>query len=153
MTRARMELPKMTEQRLREVLITQDSLLESAQPYLSGSELDSLRCVTRLVVEFNHYLQDTAVVPANADATRYTGDSVFSGMDSFCALSFAVSSRAGFGTSAVDWNRLVSPSRLRADFVERYPELRRSLPFLARCRIVLDLFKLAVVLVTISYGE
>ena len=67
----------------------QDSMVETGRACLSDLELDDLRCLIRLTVEFFHYLQGEDLAPFVEDKLRYVCDSVFSGMDSFRLVSAA----------------------------------------------------------------
>src|ERR1700730_18013373 len=53
------------------------------------SELDDLRCLIRLTVEFFQLLHSTDRASLNTEQLRYVGESIFSGVDSFCIVSAA----------------------------------------------------------------
>src|ERR1700723_2807657 len=67
----------------------QASMVESGGSCFVGSELDDMRCLIRLTVEFFHHLQGEDMAPLVEDKLRYVCDSVFSGVDSFGLVSAA----------------------------------------------------------------
>jgi hypothetical protein len=72
-----------------QVRAIQASMVESGRSSSSESEMDDLRCLIRLTVEFYHYLQRVDIASLNEAELRYTCESVFSGTDSFCGVSAA----------------------------------------------------------------
>jgi len=71
-------------------------------------------------------------------------DSTFSGVKSFCRIAAAYRVLAGSRTSDLDWPFL-DPVKIRALFPSRLERFERGQPFVERCRLLLDLFKLQIV--------
>jgi hypothetical protein len=133
-----------------EVRAVQASMQESARSQLSESELDDLRCLIRLTVEFSHYLEDEDGRPPDPSKTRYVGESIFSGVDSFSAITAAVRGMFGSTKSALP-SDVTSVESLKQEFDKRYRDFLVEANFDHRCRLLLDLFKLQIVFAGLSY--
>jgi hypothetical protein len=132
-----------------EVDAIQASMLEQASHFLD-SELDDLRCVIRLTVEFFHSLQRVDIDSVNDFSLEYWGGSVFSGIGSFTSLSQAYRSTKGATRSTLP-QRVTSRAALKEEFTAMYREFAGETNFEKRCRLLLDLFKLQIIFVGMTY--
>jgi hypothetical protein len=128
----------------------QASMVESARSYFLESELDDLRCLIRLTIEFFHHLQGEHFAPLIEDNLRYVCDSVFSGVDSFGLVSAAYRALPGARSTTVTRD-VKSIDSLKEEFVSKYREFSDETDFEKRCRILLDLFKLQIVFAALQY--
>jgi hypothetical protein len=132
-----------------EVDAIQASMVEGASHFLD-SQFDDLRCVIRLTVEFFHRLQRVDIDSIDDDSLLYWGGSVFSGVDSFTSLSQAYRVTAGATRSALP-QRVTSRAALKEEFTAMYREFAGETNFEKRCRLLLDLFKLQIIFVGMTY--
>jgi hypothetical protein len=125
---------------------------EAAPTYFGDDELDHLQCVVRLTVEYFHDLKATAGTTVSPDELNYRAESVFSGLDSF----FAVNTMYGILTGAIRKSGLewlaISKTALEEQFIELYRAFLGETDFVRRCRVLLDLFKLQLVISGITYA-
>jgi len=140
----------MKEALLEEVRAVQAFMIESRGSRFLESELDDLRCLIRLTVEFSHYLQGEDLAPLVDDKLRYICDSVFSGVESFSAVSAVYRARPGARQTTLAWN-LKSVDSLKEEFVSKYRAFSGETDFEKRCRLLLDLFKLQIVFAGLVY--
>jgi hypothetical protein len=132
-----------------EVEAIRASMLEGAS-YFSDSELDSLRGVIRLTVEFFHRLQRVDIDSIDDASLQYWGGSVFAGIDSFTSLCQAYRTTVGETRSALP-QRVTSRAALKEEFTAMYREFADETNFEKRCRLLLDLFKLQIIFVGMTY--
>ena len=127
----------------------QQSMVGKEPDYFSESDIDSLNCLTRIAVEFYYrYLND--LYSADTEIVRYAAESVFACVDTFVSLnsSFTMSAtKAG----ASHWE-IVPPASLREHFIETYRSFENETEFLNRCGLLLDLFRLELILSTLAYA-
>ena len=125
-------------------------MVEAARPLFLESELEDLRCVVRLTVEFDRYLrQGNRKSPDLADAT-YVSDSIFSGVDSFCHVVHAYAVLGGSTASRIDWSKVLSTTLIE-EFRSMFKKFELEENFEEKCRLLLDLFKLQIVFAGMSY--
>jgi hypothetical protein len=135
-----------------QVHLLQVSMVESGRPCFLESELDDLRCLIRLTVEFFSYLQGEDLAPLVEDKLRYVCDSVFSGVGSFTLVSSAYWTLPGARQTTLSWDlNLKSTDSLRELFVSKYNEFFSEKDFERKCRFLLDLFKLQIVFAGLLY--
>jgi hypothetical protein len=132
-----------------EVLAIQDSMAESASHFLAV-ELDALRGVVRLTVEFFHYLRRVDLELADEESLRYMAQSVFYGVESFISLCQAYRITQGQTRSTLP-QRISSRAALKEAFIDMYLEFAAETNFEKRCRLLLDLFKLEIVFAGLTY--
>jgi hypothetical protein len=132
-----------------EVDAIQASMLEGASHFLD-SQLDALRCVVRLTVEFFHRLQRVDIDSIDDESLQYWGGSVFSGVDSFTSLCQAYRTTAGETGSKLP-QRVTSRAALKEEFTAMYREFAGETNFEKRCRLLLDLFKLQIIFAGMTY--
>jgi hypothetical protein len=157
--------------RVREI---QASMLESARPHFDKSELDDLRVVIRLTVEFHDYLENGSVDiamgllngplakyvtdarsastdPFNKYDLQFACDSVRSGVKCFFSLSERYHRLGGSVGSRVEWGMISSRESFKASFVSMFREFSAEANFENKCRLLLDLFKLQIIFVGVCY--
>ncbi len=132
-----------------EVDAIQASMVEGASHFLD-SQLDALRCVIRLTVEFFQCLQRVDIDSVNDHSLQYWGESIFSGIDSFTSLSQAYRMTMGATRSTLP-QRVTSRAALKEEFTAMYREFAGETNFEKRCRLLLDLFKLQIIFVGMTY--
>jgi hypothetical protein len=142
----------MREDLAHQILKIQESVSMSAKPWFSESELKDLRCLIRLTTEFHAWLESAHLDKRHRTEVEFNAESTFSGVESFCAVAAAYRALVGAATSRVQWDMMSSPS-LREQFLSTYRELLREGPFEPRCRILLDLFKMQIVIAGILYAD
>jgi len=129
---------------LSQLRAVQDSMVREVKPWFSERELDALRVVTRLTVEFHKDLAANGV-------SNYVSESVFSGIDSFALLLHAYKVLKGAEVhSRLVW-KASSASALKREFQFLYSKFIAERTFEKRCRLLLDLFKLQIVLAAMTY--
>jgi len=140
----------MTNDLREQVQAIQHSMVESGAECFLESELDDLRCLIRLTIEFFHYLQGEDLSPLVEDQVNYVCESVFSGVDSFCAVSIACRVMSGARDSKLSQG-IWSIESLKEEFISLYREFPSETDFEKRCGLPLDLFKLQIVFAGLSY--
>ena len=146
-------------------------MVESARQFFSESEQDHLRCLIRLAVEFNDYLQHgipgLQMIAGNyqhavgghiqirpdeseQNALKYSIESIFSGIESFCRVNAAYRVLYSATSSRVDWGK-VSVIALKEQFVSAFHEFTKETDFGKKCRLLLDLFKIQIVFAGMFY--
>ena len=142
-------------------------MVESARDTFEEPQLDSLRCIIRLTIEFFDYLQNGN--PALQDIMKrdqhlhggisrqsdevelkYAIESIFSGIDAFCNLNSSYSVLVGATKSDIQWN-VLSSQTLKDQFVSLFNEFRTETNFETQCRHLLDLFKMQIVFAGMGY--
>jgi hypothetical protein len=125
-------------------------MVESGGSRLLESELDDMRSLVRLTVEFSHYLQGEDVASLVEDKLRYVCDSVFSGVDSFTLMSAAYRTLPSSLPSTLASSER-SIDSVKEEFAFKYSEFSEETDFEKRFRLLLDLFKLQIVFAGLSY--
>lgn len=128
----------------------QISMVESARSTFQESELDHLRCLVRLTVEFHHYLQRATIGALDQRELRYASESVFSGVDSFSTVAAAYRVLVGSTNSRIEWTT-VSVRSLSEEFLSTFHKFDLEGSFEEKCRLLLDLFKLQIVFAGMLY--
>jgi hypothetical protein len=129
------------------VATIQRFMVETTQGYLSHAELDHLRTVIRLTVEFHYYLQAACT---HVSCATYVSESIFSGIESYCALTRAYKALGGATDSKIEWTAVSSPL-MSGQFTSTFDAFDRESSFENKCRLLLDLFKIQIVWAAISY--
>ena len=158
----------------------QASMVESTKSCFDEAELGHLRCLIRLAVEFQDYLEHGSVEiargmqqqpyigltsaefrkdvrsasgdPFNKYDLGYVCESILSGVDSFWDLSTTYRRSVGSTDSKVAWGMMSSRESFKTQFVSMFNKFTEEANFESKCRLLLDLFKLQVVFVGISYN-
>jgi|SRR5579871_4388724 len=130
---------------LRSVRAIQNSMLKTVGDCFSASELDALRVVVRLTVEFRSKLE------TNEKIDNYVAASVFAGIESFTSLVHAYGVLEGSEMCSLLRWKAVSPAALKREFRTLYRRFLAQKSFEPRCRLLLDLFKLQIAFAAIAY--
>lgn len=136
-----------SEQVVKRVQQTQASMIKSIEDCFSVSEIDHLRCVVRLAIEFHYYLQ---IACDHSFCSEYVSESILAGIESFMSLTHAYGVLVGAMKSQLAWHDLSLPS-LKEKFAALFEKFDKEDVFERKCRYVLDLFKLQVVFTGIAY--
>jgi hypothetical protein len=159
----------------------QASMVESAKLSFEESELGHLRCLIRLTVEFRDHLEHGSVAvargvqqqpylgltsaefrkyvqsasndPFNKYDKGYACESILSGIDSFWDLSTIYRRSVGATDSKIEWSMISSGESFETHFVSMFSKFTEEINFESKCRLLLDLFKLQIVFVGISYND
>jgi hypothetical protein len=129
------------------VAMIQRLMVGAAKECLSQTELDHLRSVIRLTVEFWYYLQAPC---SHVSCATYLSESIFSGTESYCALTRAYKVLVAATDSKIEWSAVSSLS-LSGHFTSTFEIFDRESRFEIKCRLLLDLFKIQIVWAAISY--
>jgi len=132
-----------------EIIAIQASMTEAAS-HFSAPELEALRVVIRLTIEFFHFLQRTDVDTVDFESLLYVDGSVFSGMDSFRSLCQAYRTTQGESRSTLPQS-ITSRTALKDEFTALYSGFAAEASFEKKCRLLLDLFKLQIVFAGLTY--
>ncbi|MGA3269178.1 MAG: hypothetical protein ABSE16_20475 [Verrucomicrobiota bacterium] len=135
---------------IKRVQMIQSSMVESARSCFVESQLDDVRCIIRITVEFFDFVQNTDLDKANDFALRYCVESVFSGIDSFASACAAYRVLVGATDSSLQWNN-VSMISLKEQFISMFHEFDQETHFENKCRLLLDLFKMQIVFAGMLY--
>jgi hypothetical protein len=133
------------------VRVIQASMLESARPTFTDSELDHLRCMIRLAVEFYDYLESVSIDDLNAFDLQYAIESTFSGIDSFTSVSSSYKVLVGASSSKVKGDA-ISAHSLKEMYVAKFHDFRAETNPENKLRFLLDLFKLQIIFAGMLYG-
>jgi len=157
----------------------QTSMVDSARPAFSEAELESLRVLIRLTVEFWDYLHhgnpglryimeraDPSLGslikqrPRGLDHTTraamesaeniYSSESTLSAFDFFRSMVHAYGALNGAERSSIQWS-VISESSIRQHFEQLYSKFEEESDFVRKCRHLLDLFKMQIVFAGIVY--
>jgi hypothetical protein len=154
------------------VKAAESAMVESARSgFLDDSDLEDLRVLIRLVVEFyydvrgeglyrlrdfdpdwlkkgegEHYeaLRASWAARASREELRYHSDSTFSGIDSFRSITQAYELLVGAEESKMTWEAQ-SGDKLIATYILMFGEFSSQSQFMRQCRLLLDLFKMQIV--------
>ncbi len=132
-----------------EVIALQTSLRAGASHFLE-SEQAALGVVIRLTVEFFHYLNRVGVYTADPKDRLYVGESVISGIDSFMLLCGAYRCTLGETRSTLPQS-VLSMKALLEEFIAIYTQFAKEGNFEKQCRLLIDLFKLQIIFVGLTY--
>jgi hypothetical protein len=132
------------------VTATQVVLLEAARETFSESELDDLRCVVRLVVEFHDFIANANLETIDKAELRYEAESVFSGVDSFTNVAAAYRVLMGQKDSSIE-RATISGESLVHEFMSMFSRFGIEEQFETKCRLLLDLFRLEIIFAGLFY--
>lgn len=126
---------------------TQALMIKAIEDCFSASEIDDLRCIVRLTIEFHYYLQ---IACNHSFCSEYVSHSIFAGTECFTGLTHAYRVLVGATKSQVEWRDLSLPS-LKEKFAALFEKFDKEEVFETKCRYLLDLFKLQIVFTGIVY--
>ncbi len=134
----------------------QSSMVADASSTFSESELDNLRVVIRLTIEFFDFIESADIDSFNAYDRRiafdlsYSIESIFSGIDSYGSLTNSYQVLVDATRSKVNWEN-ISISSLKEQFITKYHNFMEETNFENKCRLLLDLFKIQIVFAGMLY--
>jgi hypothetical protein len=136
------------EDEIQRVRAIQESMEEAARPGFNDDDIEQLRILIRVTVEFYDYLRSAPPWPKFPgdpfhDLT-YQGDSILWNVDSFLTVLHSYCILVGSTTTTIDWTG-VNVGSLQGTFVNAYEAFLRETVFESKCRLLLDLFKLQIV--------
>jgi|SRR5882762_1202542 len=163
----------MTNDIIERVRTIQAQMVEPGGSCFSESELEDLRVLIRLTVEFHDYLQGIwpteeiannlrSVWPApkllndlqnaniNPSVLDYMCGSIFAGVESYMSVTRAYKVLVGAVGSRIEWSA-ISLLSMKEHFLSMFAEFVEANNFENKCRILLDLFKLQIVFAGLSY--
>jgi hypothetical protein len=130
--------------RSRELRAIQQSIEDAVGGAFNSSQLEALRVVIRITVEFHADLKSKKV-------SNYAAASIFSGIESFVSLTHAYSVLEGAELqSRLQWND-ASATVLRRKFKTLYRRFMVARILEQRMRMLLDLFKLQIAFAALAY--
>lgn len=135
------------EERINEI---QASMMESAKSCFTKSELSHLYYLITVTGKFFNYLQTSTANLQSDLELRYTMETVFNGVDSFCSVSAAYRILVGATSSTISWDEVSVPT-FNEQFTSKFHEFTAESKFEKQCRLLLDLFKLEIVLAGLLY--
>jgi hypothetical protein len=140
---------------IEQVRVIQDSMVEFGREHLPEAKLEHLRVLIRLTIEFHYYLQSRDIYsagepidPSDQKEVNYRCDSILGGMESF--LYFSGSYHLMSTSMMTAWDQM-SIETLKGRFASIYEQFSVESDFERRCGLLLDLFKLQIVFVGLSY--
>jgi hypothetical protein len=142
-----MEMTKYDDE-IQRVRAIHESMEGGARPGFDDEDIENLRILIRLTVEFYDYLTSTPPWPAFPDDLfhdlTYKSDSILWNVDSFLRVLHAYNILVGSTQSAIDW-KSINLGSLEGMFLSIYDAFLRETIFESKCRLLLDLFKLQIV--------
>lgn len=130
---------------LREIQLNMES---SARPGFDEKDIEHLRILIRITMEFHDYLTLTPPWPHFPDDPfhdmTYMIDKILINVDSFRNVLHTYGVLVGSTKTTVDWSG-VGVEFLKNRFLTLYPDFVAETKFESKCRLLLDLFKLQIV--------
>jgi hypothetical protein len=121
---------------------------KSARPGFDDKDIENLRILIRVTVEFHHYLRSAPPWPQFPDDPfhdmTYMIDKILFNIDSFRIVLRTYGVLVGSTQSRIDWSA-VGVHSLKEMFFSLYPKFEAETKFENKCRLLLDLFKLQLV--------
>jgi hypothetical protein len=121
---------------------------KSARPGFDDKDIEHLRVLIRVTVEFHDYLTSVPPWPQFPDDPfhdmAYMIDKILINIDSFRSVLHSYGILVGSTKSRIDWNA-VGVQSVRNSFLSLYPKFVAETEFENKCRLLLDLFKLQIV--------
>ena len=131
-----------------ELLTLQRAIESGARPAFDDPEIEHLRVLIRLTVDFSHYLRSTPPWPQFPDDPahdrEYKIDSIFFNIESFRVVMRLYGVLAGAMPTTIEWTSL-SLGTVTDEFLRVYARLTEATGFETQCRLLLDLLKLQLV--------
>ena len=107
---------------------------------------EKVRTVQASILELSHHIKDHSLTNENI---QYVCDSVSSGVEWFQAVTCAL--RSLTGPRGVTRSDRILMESLEQEFGAKYGEFLAESDFVLRCGLLLELFKLQLVFVGVSY--
>jgi hypothetical protein len=137
-------------QRIRAI---QQSMEKDARPVFDDEDIEDLRILIRLAVEFYDYLMSIPPWPQFLDPFHertYVIESLLYNVDSFHKIVHLYDILVGSIQSTIDWSTF-EVSSLKDKYVVIYRAFVKELVFETKCRLLLDLIKLQIVFAGLYY--
>ena len=115
-------------------------------PSLTGD----LRGLIRITIEFHEFLHGREVKRPLCDPVEYMMDTVFSGVSGFQLLHAGCNAWWDAGFSRLDWTKVSIPL-LKETFESLFTDFLEENTFETKCKLLLDLFKIQIVLAGMLY--
>lgn len=131
----------------------QQSMETDARPAFDDEDIEELRILIRLAVEFYDYLMSIPPWPKFADPFHertYVIESLLYNVDSFHKIVHLYGILVGSIQSTINWNEFEIHS-LKDKYALVYGTFVKELVFETKCRLLLDLIKLQVVFAGLYY--
>jgi len=125
----------------------QSSMEKSAAVFFLETQLEDLRVLIRLTLEFHDYLHGFGSRPELEP--RHTCEAVFGGVESFTMVMRGY--KGSFGPKSSSLERTVSLPLLKAQFLPLFDGFIAEQSFERRCGLLLDLFRLQIVFAGMMY--
>jgi len=113
-------------------------------------QIESLRTIIRIAMEVGSFLRENESGKRSSESFQYTLETVISGVDEFFYLANAYGSLSGSLKSALRWSN-IDLNNVESEIAKCFAQFQEDCDFLIRCRQLLDLYKLQLALVAISY--
>ena len=133
-------------------------ILRKAESYLIADDIQNLRAIVRLAVEFDDYLRREDTEALDADELEYVAGSVFAGIGCFAGVSHGYKVLAGATHSAIDSSllpALTSLGALKEKYLAMYAAFEAldvETQFEDKVCLILDLFKLQLLFVSVLFN-
>jgi hypothetical protein len=133
---------------IQRVRAIQESMEEAARPAFDDKDIENLRILIRLTVEFYDYLRSIPPWPEFPDDPfddlRYKSGPIFWNVDSFLSVLHLYCILVGSTRSTINWNA-INIGSVKDTFTSIYDAFLRETIFETKCRLLLDLFKLQII--------
>jgi len=120
---------------------------KSAAASFVESQIEDLRVLIRLTLEFHDYLHGFGSRPDLEP--RHMCEAIFGGDESFMSVMCAY--KGSLGSRSGNLGDTVSLSTLKAQFLPMFDDFIAEQTFERKCSLLLDLFKLQIVFAGLSY--
>lgn len=121
---------------------------KSARPGFDDKDIEHLRVLIRVTMEFHDYVTSAPPWPQFPGDPfhdmNYMIDKILINIDSFRSVLHTYGVLVGSTKSRIDWSA-VGVQSLQDRFLSLYPEFVAETKFENKCRLLLDLFKLQIV--------
>jgi hypothetical protein len=137
-------------ERVQSIMLTME---RHAPPSFDGEEIQSLRILVRVAVQFYNYLNWSPSIGDDVHAEMcYVLDRTFVHFDSFLMIMHAYGILEGSMVSTLDWN-IVNIHTLRDKYLKVFDSFVQEETFVKKCRLLLDLVKLQIVFAGAFYDS
>lgn len=124
--------------------------MTDAASHFSKPQLDALGAIIGFTVEFFYYLKRTDMESLDADGVKWVNLSTVSGMRFFVTLCQTYGVTEGSVGSRLP-RGVPSLTALKDEFTTRYQAFCKDTTFETKCGLLLDLFKLQIVFMGLTY--
>jgi hypothetical protein len=140
--------------KLQQLKAMQLSMEKSARPGFDDKDIEQLEILIRVTMQFHEYLEAKNSLPPSLDKPMqdmlYMIDSILINIDSFRIVLHSYGILVGATKSDIDWNSVAIPF-IKDEFLRVYDKFVAETNFEAKCRLLLDLYKLQIVFAGVFY--